>query len=101
MNNVIKPIALAAVCIAAAFGQEAKPAIDNDRATVWDVTWTKGQSNPARGQDRDAVIMWIAGPQARTAAFSPKGDPRSERYTGGRSLVIELKDHPVSPLENK
>jgi quercetin dioxygenase-like cupin family protein len=89
----------------AALGQELKPVIDNDRVTVWDVTWTKGQTNPARGHDRDAVVMWIDGDKARTASFSPKGGRRGEQGATDshppRSLVIELKDHPVAALENK
>jgi hypothetical protein len=98
---VSKLIALALVS-AAVYGQDLKPVIDNDRVTVWDVTWTKGRVNPARGHDRDAVVMWIAGPKLRTASFSPKGSPRDKAGpVGSRSLVIELKDNPVAPLENK
>lgn len=92
-------------CAAVGFGQELKPAIDNERVTVWDVTWTKGQTNPARGHDRDAVVMWTAGDKVRSATFSPKGDRRDEQGLAEtnppRSLIIELKDHPVPPLENK
>ena len=92
----MRSIVLAAVCFVTAFGQEAKPAIDNERVTVWDVTWTKGTTNPARGHDRDAVVLWIDGAKARTASFSPKSDRRDKRGAG-RSLVIELKDFPVVP----
>jgi hypothetical protein len=87
------------------FAQDLKPVVDNERVTVWDVTWTKGQTNPARGRQNDVVAMWIAGAKARTAAFSPKGDPRQELGVAdgspARSLIIELKDHIVPPLENK
>jgi hypothetical protein len=79
----------------AAYGQELKPVIDNERVRVWDVTWTKGQTNPA-GRDRDVVVMWLTGAKAGTASFSAKPG-----NTGARSLIIELKDHPVPPLENK
>lgn len=42
------------------------------------------------------------GPKARTASFSPKGDPREEQGTeGSRSLIIELKDSPAVRYENK
>jgi hypothetical protein len=86
----------------AVYAQELKPAIDNDRVTVWDVTWTKGTANPARGHDRDAVVLWIAGKKARTASFNPKGAARDEHGAeGSRSLIIELKDHLVAPYENK
>jgi len=101
---MLKLVAIAALC-AAAYGQGDKPVIDNDRVTVWDVTWTKGQTNPARGHDLDAVVMWVGGSEARTASFSPKSDRREEQGVGGanppRSLIIELKDHVVPPLENK
>jgi hypothetical protein len=84
------------------YGQDLKPVIDNERVTVWDVTWTKGTTNPARGHDLGAVVMWITGSDAGTADFIAKGSERSKQ--GGiiaRSLIIELKDHPVPPLENK
>jgi hypothetical protein len=103
--DVMRSIVLAAVCVVTAFGQEVEPVIDNERVTVWDVTWTKGTTNPARGHDRDAVLLGIEGPKARTVSFSPKSDPRGERGVSGshppRSLVIELKDFAVAPLENK
>jgi predicted metal-dependent enzyme (double-stranded beta helix superfamily) len=98
---VYKLIAVAVIG-AAVYGQEAKPVIDNERVTVWDVTWTKGQTNPARGHALDAVVMWYTGDKAGQAFFSPKSDRRAEE--GGaneRSLVIELKDFRVPPLENK
>lgn len=92
-------------CAAGAFGQELKPVIDNERVTVWDVTWTKGQTNPARGHHDDAVVLWVAGTKIRTASFSKSGDARNEHGTAEanppRSVIIELKDHPVAPLENK
>jgi len=93
----IKLIALAAVC-AAGFAQDVKPVIDNDRVIVWDVTLTKGQTNPARGHDRDTVVMALA---EHKAAFYAKGAGLDEKGHSGRSLVIELKDHPVPPIENK
>jgi hypothetical protein len=91
--------------------------VDNDRVVVWDVVWTNGQTNPARGHDRAAVVMWVMGGTVRTASgiakrqsgqayFSAKGDGRDEQGVGEnaadapRSLIIELKDHPVAPIEN-
>ena len=92
---VSKLIAFMAVS-AALYGQELKPAIDNERVTVWDMTWNKGLT-PAH----DTVVMWIAGPKARTAEFIPKGSSGGKGTKGDRSLIIELKDNPVPPLENK
>jgi len=86
---------------AAAYGQDLKPIIDNERVTVWDGTATKNQVDPA-APDRDVVVMWLTGPKARTAYFSAKGSERNKQAgIGARKLVIELKDHPVAPIENK
>ncbi len=111
MDYVMRSMVLAALCLAPMFAQDAgpahKPVVDNERVTVWDVMWTKGQTNPARGHDVDAVVMRIAGSKAGSAYFSPKGDRRDEHGeadtpTGApRSLIIELKDRPVAPIENK
>jgi hypothetical protein len=64
-----------------------KPAIDNERVAVWDVT----DAVPARPVD--AVVVSFSG----NAEFVPKG---STPKINGRSLVIDLKDHPVPPIEN-
>jgi len=101
-----KLIALAAVC-AALYGQDLKPAsddlkpaIDNERVKVWDVTWAQGESNPAAA-DGDVVVMKLTGADAGTANFSAKGAERKPGPVGDRSLVIELKDHPRAQYENK
>lgn len=97
---VSKLIAVAVIGVAV-YGQEAKPVIDNERVRVWDVTWTKGATQPS-ARDRDVLVMHLTGPDAGTAIFSARG---SERITNGdvgtRWLIIALKDHPVPPLENK
>lgn len=63
-----------------------KPAIDNDRVAVWDVT--TGSAQPL-----DAVVISFSG----KATFAPKG---TSPQIDGRSIVIDLKDHPVAPLAN-
>jgi hypothetical protein len=64
-----------------------KPVIDNDRVTVWDLT------NPRILQPFDAVVVSLSG----SAEFLPKGmTPK----VAERSIVIDLKDHPVSPVAN-
>jgi hypothetical protein len=63
------------------------PLIENDRVVVWDVT----DSAPARALD--AVVVSFSG----SVAFLPKGTPPT---SARRSIVIELKDHPVAPIEN-
>ena len=89
-------IILAALIGVAVYAQEPKPAIDNDRVTVWDETRTK-ELHPAN----DTVVLWLTGPRARTAEFIPKGSHGGKGTKGSRSLVIELKDHPVAPLANQ
>jgi tetratricopeptide (TPR) repeat protein len=64
-----------------------EPIIENDRVAVWDLT----DSAPARAFD--AVVLSLSG----SAAFLPKGTPPK---IAGRSIVIDLKDHPVAPIEN-
>jgi hypothetical protein len=65
-----------------------KPLIDNDRVTIWDV------AGPTAAQPLDAVVVSLSG----HAAFLPKGKTPK---ISGRSMVIDLKDHPVPPLANK
>ena len=97
---VTKFIAVAIIG-AAVYGQEAKPAIDNERVTVWDVTWTQDATRPG-GHDHDVVVMRLTGAKAGTASLIAKGSQLNEQGgIGARWLVIELKDHPVAPLENK
>jgi hypothetical protein len=97
---VVKLIAFTVVG-AALYGQDLRPVIDNDRVTVWDVTWTKGQTNPA-ARDRDVAVMWLTGANAGTASFSAKGsEDNKPGGIGARSLVIELKDYSAPPIENK
>jgi hypothetical protein len=64
-----------------------KPVIDNDRVAVWDVT------DSANAQPFDAVVVSLSG----SAVFVAKGTtPKID----GRSVVIDLKDHPVAPIAN-
>ena len=65
-----------------------KPAIDNDRVTVWEMSGLM----PAR--PGDAVIITSSG----LAKFLPKGTTAN---INPKYLVIDLKDHPVPPIENK
>jgi hypothetical protein len=64
-----------------------KPVLENDRVVVWDVT---GSTAP---QPFDAVIVSLSG----SAAFLAKG---TTSKVEGRSIVIDLKDHPVAPIAN-
>jgi len=64
-----------------------KPAIENDRVAVWDV------ADSATARPYDAVVVSFSG----KAEFLPKG---GSPKIAGRSLVIDLKDHLVPPIEN-
>lgn len=64
-----------------------KPAIDNDRVTVWDA------NAPPNARPVDSVVVFLSG----SAVFVPKG--ALPKLTG-RSMVIDLKDHPVAPIAN-
>jgi hypothetical protein len=63
------------------------PVIDNDRVTVWDLT------NPRIIQSFDAVVVSLAG----RAEFLRKGEAPK---TAERSIMIDLKDHPVAAIAN-
>jgi hypothetical protein len=69
-----------------------KPVIENDRVAVWDV------SAPVTAQPLDAVVVSLSG----SASFLPKGATRQSagQTSTERSIVIDLKDCPVTPLPN-
>lgn len=64
-----------------------KPAIDNDRVTVWEV------NGPVAAQPDDAMVISYSG---KTAFVKKGGTPKIE----GHSIVIDLKDHHVEPYKN-
>jgi hypothetical protein len=66
-----------------------KPIIDNERVTVWDTTQTAGKL------PYDSVIVSLTG---NTATYLAKN---ADRKSGGRVILIALKDHAVTPLSNK
>ena len=88
---------LLAICGAASAAVQ--PIIDNERVTVWDVTWSAADPAPVPAHQHDFVTVYLAGPHKGKAEFAHKGVSKGE--PGERTLVIELKDHPVAPLENK
>jgi hypothetical protein len=79
---------LCSMLLQAAAPSAPKPAVDNDRVTVWDL------KDSASAQPLDAVVISFSG----NATFVPKGIPPK---TTGRSIVIDLKEnHPVPPIAN-
>src|SRR5579862_9188267 len=76
-----------------ASAQGNKPIIDNDRVTVWDVTWEKNQPGFTASSDHDAVTVYLSGGDFKTssgvvsrktgdAVFRPKGTRVSETWVG-------------------
>ncbi|HLX41931.1 MAG TPA: hypothetical protein VKR43_00780 [Bryobacteraceae bacterium] len=98
------PIVLwfAAICIQDLVPSgDARPIVDNERVTVWDVTWT-ANTQPIRHQ-HDFVRVFVTG---GTSSKKP-GDVEFSRMgtakkagSGARTIETELKDHPVAPLPN-
>jgi hypothetical protein len=68
-----------------------QPIIDNERVTVWDTAIRL----PPAPYDFVAIPLLRKG----TAVFGHNGDAPGE--DGVRTVVIELKDHPVAPYPNK
>jgi hypothetical protein len=90
-----------------ASAQSNKPIIDNDRVTVWDVTWSTEAPAFSAAGDHDAVTVYLSGGDFKTpsgvvtrqtgeAVFRPKSARRSEAWVGTgappRTTEIALKD---------
>jgi hypothetical protein len=85
---VLKTVLLLSV---ASLSFAAQPIIDNERVAVWDTT------SPLPPAEHDFVAVSLT--KKGTAVFGHKGDAPGK--AGERTIVIELKDHPVPPLANK
>jgi len=68
----------------------AEPVLDNERVIVWDTT------TPLPPAQHDFVAVSLV--HKGTAKFGHKGDIAGE--AGMRTIVVELKDHPLAPLQN-
>jgi hypothetical protein len=68
----------------------AEPVLDNERVTVWDTS----SATPPPQHDFIAVSLSHGG----TARFGHIGDIAGK--SGVRTIVIELKDHPLAPIAN-
>jgi predicted metal-dependent enzyme (double-stranded beta helix superfamily) len=104
-----------------AFPREgAKQLIDNERVTVWEVTWPKGKSTGMHEHKFDMVAVDLADattklttPDGRsqtatqkraTAGFLQKGVIHAEEGTSDvprHAILVDLKDVVVPPLANK
>jgi len=102
-----------------AAGEALAPIIDNERVTVWDVTWSKGASNmpPRRGQDY--VIVYLSNGRMKLTradgstmtipvgtgdvTFQPKGTIKTEESASDEPIharAIALHDHYVAHRKN-
>jgi hypothetical protein len=68
----------------------AEPVLDNERVTVWDTM------SPLRPMQHDFVAVSLS--KKGTAVFGHKGDVAGK--LGIRTVVVELKDHPLAPIAN-
>lgn len=84
---MVRLLLLCAMLFQAGSPAAVKPIIDNERVSVWDVT----DSAPA--QPNDAVVVSTSG----NVIFLPKG---TTPKISGRSIVIDLKDHPSPAYKN-
>lgn len=84
---MIRILLFCAMLFQAASQTAMKPVIENDRVAVWDVT------KQSTARPLDTVVVFLSG----SAVFLPKG---ALPNITGRSMVIDLKDHPVAPIAN-
>jgi hypothetical protein len=81
---------LVAATAGTTLGQGAQPSIDNERVTVWDTT------SPHAPAEHDFVAVSSSGKP--NVMFGHKGGIPG--VAGSRTVVIELKDHPIAPIPN-
>jgi quercetin dioxygenase-like cupin family protein len=93
------------------------PVIDNARARVWDLTWSRGRPGPMHRHEYDTVGIYLTSAAVRTTipagasaisnvepgdvVFWNKGVEHREEgaaATPARVIMIELKDQRVPPL---
>ena len=100
--RTIRWIAAGAVLVASAAALRAqsptaKPLVDNDRVTVWDLPAVNAEATAAHKPAGDFVVVTVGPPPA--AVFHTKGSEMDP--VAARVILIDLKDKPVAPLENK
>ena len=65
---------------------DATRAIDNDRFTVWDLTWTQGGKTPLHFHDRDVVAVYLGAGTVRSIPLS--GEPTATRRSFGEAVFL-------------
>jgi hypothetical protein len=89
--GMLKPLFCIIGMSFAAVTHGAEPIVDNEHVTVWDT------AVPLPPSPHDFVAISLT--RKGTAIFGHQGDKPGK--TGSRSVVIELKDLPVTPLANE
>jgi hypothetical protein len=87
---MIKPLLCTVGLSFAAMTQGAVPIVDNEQVKVWDT------AVPLPPSPHDFVMVSLS--RKGTAAFGHQGDIPGK--TGSRTVVIELKELPASPIAN-
>jgi hypothetical protein len=89
---MIRILLLLTIVLQAVSQTALKPVIENDRVAVWDL------AQPPTARPLDAVVVSLSG----GASFLPRNTtPKtSDPKIAGRSVVIDLKDHPLAPIAN-
>jgi len=77
----------------------ATPIIENERVTVWDLSWTKGIPAAMDRRTRNAIWVYLS-PVPGQVVFWAAGAERTPPSLPGRAIVIELKAGRVAPLLN-
>lgn len=93
---------------------------DNDRVTIWDVTWIQGKPSPMHKHKYDLVGVYLVGSPITVTApdgtsrvssvdegfvlFQPKGVTHIEEGAAEENprhaILIDLKDYPAAPIPN-
>jgi hypothetical protein len=82
----------------------AQPIVDNERITIWDVAWSKAEPSPVPRHAHDFLTIYLAaapGGTHKTGDVVLAHQGASDLNPGERTVIIELKDHPVPPIPNR
>ncbi|HLE68830.1 MAG TPA: hypothetical protein VJH87_04050 [Vicinamibacteria bacterium] len=94
---------------------------DNERVTIWNVTWIKGKPSPMHRHKYDLVGVYLAGSPIKVTMpdgtsreskveegfvlFQPKGVTHIEEGLVDKNprhaILIDLKDHEAAPIPNR
>ena len=97
-----------------------KQIFDNERVTIWDVTWIKGKPSPMHRHKYDLVGVYLVGSPIKVTL--PDGTARESKVVEGfvlyqpkgvthieeglvddnprPAILIDLKDHEAAPIPN-